>query len=167
MKKIFLGLVSLILIAFFVFTAQISCQKITAQQNQQATAASDLVLYLKMVSDQIIPITHIDSAGNVILDRTDTLWKVALYTCNPDGSNNQLVPINLPPGMAPSGTNAHFVNDGTSIVFNAAHSPVYANGNYSYPQSPQDGIYTCLLNGTNTTQILSNSSGYVSLCDGH
>jgi hypothetical protein len=167
MKNIFLGSVSLILIAFFVFAAQISCQKITAQPNQQITTASGLVLYSKIIIDQIIPITHIDSAGNVILDRNDTLRKASIYTCNPDGSNNQLVPINLPPGMVPYGSNAHFVNDGTSIVFGAGHSPVYANGSYSYPQTSQDGIYTCLLNGTNLAQVISNSSGYASLCDGN
>ena len=162
MKNIVLGSIVLAFFALTIALVEVSCQKIIAQPGRETSSSSSsssgLVLYAKTSVYQINPITHTDSAGNVITDRIDTLYTTDFYTCNVDGSARTKIPITLPTGLDVAGA-AKFISNGTAIIFSAGAAPVFANGQYSNGDPSEDGIYTCNLDGSGLKRIVERTDG--------
>jgi hypothetical protein len=176
MKKILLGSATLCLFGIAVTIAQMSCQKVTAQQERPSSPASTgKILFSKnVVYRNVPPVTHtiIDSAGNtvVITDRQGfSINQSEYYMCNLDGSNVQLIPVSLPADLYRVGY-AHFANGESSIVFQVQSDVTYnADGSTTPLNTAGQGIYSCNIDGSNLTFAvpLPSNSNYTILNDGN
>lgn len=127
MRKLFLSAIVLILFSFSIFFFQISCQKDT--------------------------LASVDNGANMKI--VYTVYKNGIneiWIANIDGSNKQKISLNIPvPEISDNSeiTNVKISSDGSKIIFILNYE---TNDYVNYYD-----IYTCNINGSNLTKIISNS----------
>lgn len=160
MKKIIQSALFLLVTGIFILGAQVSCQKSEAQTNPNQTAnVNNVILYSKSKEIIVGMKTLTDSAGNSASVPCKTNIQ-EYYLINGDGTNNRIIPINLPSNLYALG-NAFLTSDAQRIVFTV--------GNFALPSSVEVNnyipesinalltgfqVYSCTVNGSDAKKIM-------------